>query len=77
MVTLKGETRWMAVMKLLSSKSYSMMSLKNTICFAWAPAHEVIFRDVEEKKILSSSQLSGRLAEDHRAWPLDLGIMAC
>jgi hypothetical protein len=60
----------MAVMKLLSSKSYSMMSLKNTMCFAWAPAHEVIFRDVEEKKFLVQANCLGDWQKiiEHGPW---------
>jgi hypothetical protein len=32
---LKGETKWMAVMRLLSSKPFSAVSLKKTMHFAW------------------------------------------
>ncbi|KAK1618262.1 hypothetical protein QYE76_023779 [Lolium multiflorum] len=45
---LKEGTKWMAVMRLLSSKNFSAASLKKTMEFAWAPAQEVTFRDLEE-----------------------------
>jgi hypothetical protein len=45
---LKEGTKWMAVMRLLSSKAFSAASLKKTMEFAWAPAQEVTFRDLEE-----------------------------
>jgi hypothetical protein len=47
--SLKEETKWMAVMKLLSPKPFSATSLKKTMVFAWAPAQEVTFRDLEDK----------------------------
>ncbi|KAK1619778.1 hypothetical protein QYE76_025295 [Lolium multiflorum] len=45
---LKEGTKWMAVMRLLSSKTFSAASMKKTMEFAWAPAQEVTFRDLEE-----------------------------
>jgi hypothetical protein len=49
---LKGETKWMAVMRLLSPKPFSAASLKKTMRFAWAPAKEVSFRDLEENRFI-------------------------
>ena len=36
--SLKAGSRWMAVMRLLSSKPFSATSLKKKMWFAWAPA---------------------------------------
>jgi hypothetical protein len=45
--TLKEDVKWMAVMRLLTIKPFSAISLKKTMKFAWAPAQEVSFRDLE------------------------------
>ncbi|KAM0892438.1 hypothetical protein ACQ4PT_025747 [Festuca glaucescens] len=45
---LKEGTKWVAVMRLLLTKSFSVASLKKTMEFAWAPAQEVTFRDLAE-----------------------------
>jgi hypothetical protein len=42
----------MAVMHLLASKPFSAQSLKKTMRFAWAPAQEVSFRDVEGNRFV-------------------------
>jgi hypothetical protein len=36
--SLKEDSKWLAVMKLMSSKPVSATSLKKTLKFAWAPA---------------------------------------
>jgi hypothetical protein len=36
--SLKEEANWMAVMKLMTTKPFSAVSLKKTMRFAWAPA---------------------------------------
>jgi hypothetical protein len=56
---LKGETKWMAVMKVLSSKPFSVASLKKTMRFAWAPAQEVLFRDLEENRFMIHAKCLG------------------
>jgi Mg2+/Co2+ transporter CorB len=45
--SLKEEVKWRAVMRLLTSKPFSAISLKKPMNFAWAPAKEVTFRDLE------------------------------
>jgi hypothetical protein len=57
--TLREGAKWMAVIRLLSSRPYSAASLKKTLRFAWAPAQEVKFRDLEEKKFLVQAQCLG------------------
>jgi hypothetical protein len=68
---LKEDTKWMAVMRLLSSKTFSAASLKKTMEFAWAPAQEVTFRDLEEDNgFLVQARCLGdwqRITE-HRPW---------
>jgi hypothetical protein len=49
---LREEKKWMAVMRLLSPKPFSAASLKKTMRFAWAPAHEVLFRDLEDNRFI-------------------------
>ncbi|KAK1643131.1 hypothetical protein QYE76_060936 [Lolium multiflorum] len=44
--SLRADTKWMAVMRLLSPKPFSVTSLKKTMKFAWAPAQEI--HDVPE-----------------------------
>ena len=46
--TLKEDTKWMAVMWLLTSRPFSSMSLKKTMMYAWAPAQEVTFRELDD-----------------------------
>jgi hypothetical protein len=50
--TLREEKKWMAVMRLLSPKPFSAASLKKTMRFAWAPAQEVSFRDMEDNRFI-------------------------
>ncbi|KAM0886851.1 hypothetical protein ACQ4PT_029459 [Festuca glaucescens] len=57
--TLKEEKKWMAVIRVLTSKPFNATSLKQTLRFAWAPAHEVNFRDVEENRFLVRANCLG------------------
>jgi hypothetical protein len=57
--SLKEEAKWMAVMKLLTTKPFSDVSLKKTMRFAWAPAREVVIRDVEENRFLVQASCLG------------------
>jgi hypothetical protein len=57
--SLKEGTKWMAVVRLLSSKPFSVTSLKKTMRFAWAPAQEVRFRDLEENKFIVQASCLG------------------
>ncbi|KAM0824219.1 hypothetical protein ACQ4PT_070349 [Festuca glaucescens] len=56
---LKESARWMAVMRLLTPSPFSATSLKKMMKFAWAPAHEVSFRDIEENKFLVQANCLG------------------
>jgi hypothetical protein len=56
---LKEETKWMAVMRLLTTKPFSATSLKKTMRFTWAPAQEVSFRDVEANRFLVQANCLG------------------
>ncbi|KAM0869057.1 hypothetical protein ACQ4PT_040922 [Festuca glaucescens] len=56
---LKEEVKWMAVMRLLSSKPFSAMSLKKTMNFAWAPSKEISFREIEENRFLVQANCLG------------------
>jgi hypothetical protein len=47
---LKEETKWMAVMRLLTTKSFSRSSLNKTMSFASAPVKKVVFRELEENR---------------------------
>jgi hypothetical protein len=47
---LKEDTKWMAVMRLLTTRPFGVASLKKTMSFAWAPAKEVVFRELEENR---------------------------
>jgi hypothetical protein len=57
--SLKEEAKWMAVMKLMTTKPFSAVSLKKTMRFAWAPAQEVVIRDVEENRFLVQASCLG------------------
>jgi hypothetical protein len=57
--SLKEEVKWMAVMRLLTSKPFSSVSLKKTMHFAWAPAKEVTFIDIEENRFLVQANCLG------------------
>jgi hypothetical protein len=57
--SLKEEAKWMVVMKLLTTKPFSVVSLKKTMRFAWAPAQEVVIRDVEENRFLVQASCLG------------------
>ena len=57
--TLKEGTKWMAVMRLLSSKMFSATLLKKTMMFAWAPAKEVTFRELENDKFIVQANYLG------------------
>ncbi|KAM0839832.1 hypothetical protein ACQ4PT_060066 [Festuca glaucescens] len=41
------EVKWLAAAKVLTGKSFSMQSLKNSMQAAWNPAHEVSFHALE------------------------------
>jgi hypothetical protein len=56
---LKEETKWMAVMRLQTTKPFSATSLKKTLRFAWAPAQEVSFRDIEGNRFLVQASCLG------------------
>jgi hypothetical protein len=56
---LKEEAKWMAVMRLLTTKPFSAISLRKTMRFAWAPAKEVLFCDVEENRFLVQANCLG------------------
>ena len=56
---LKEGSKWMAVMRLLSPRPFSAISLKKTMRFAWAPAQEVTFRDLEENRFLVQANCLG------------------
>ncbi|XP_071677284.1 uncharacterized protein [Lolium perenne] len=56
---LKEGAKWMAVMRLLTPRTYSTTSLKKTMLFAWALAQDVVFRDMEENKILIQANCLG------------------
>jgi hypothetical protein len=60
---LRESTKWMAVMKVLSSKPFIATSLKKTMLFAWAPAKEIWFQDLEENCFMIQVNC---LAENHR-----------
>jgi hypothetical protein len=57
--TLKEGTKWLAVARLLTSKPFSVTSLKKTMQFAWAPAQEISFRDVDENRFLIQANCLG------------------
>jgi hypothetical protein len=57
--SLKEEVKWMAVMRLLTTKPFSAISLKKTMRFMWTPAKEVTFRDIEENKFLVQANCLG------------------
>nr|XP_051202175.1 uncharacterized protein LOC127315756 [Lolium perenne] len=57
--SLKEETKWMAVMRLLTPKTFSAISLKRTMKFAWAPAQEVSFRDIDVNRFLVQASCLG------------------
>jgi hypothetical protein len=46
--SLKETTKWMAVMRLLTLKPFSAESMKKMLRFAWAPALDILFRDLED-----------------------------
>ncbi|KAM0894456.1 hypothetical protein ACQ4PT_024432 [Festuca glaucescens] len=56
---LKEEAKWMAVFRVLTSRPFSATSMKKTMRFAWAPAQEVAFRDVEENRFLVQANCLG------------------
>ncbi|KAM0833650.1 hypothetical protein ACQ4PT_064130 [Festuca glaucescens] len=57
--SLKEGTRWMAVMRVLTSKPFSAAALKKTMQFAWAPAQEVTFRDSEQNRFIVQANCLG------------------
>jgi hypothetical protein len=57
--SLKEDSKWLAVMKLMSSKPFSATSLKKTLKFAWAPAQEVTFRDLEDNRFMVKANCLG------------------
>jgi hypothetical protein len=50
--SLKEATKWMAVMRILTPRPFSAILMKKTMRFAWAPAREVSFMDVEENRFV-------------------------
>ena len=56
---LKERTKWLAVMRLLTTKVFSAASLKQTMRFAWAPAQEVFFRDAEDNRFVVQASCLG------------------
>ncbi|KAK1683603.1 hypothetical protein QYE76_044451 [Lolium multiflorum] len=56
---LKEETKWMAVMRVLTSKPFSATSMKKTLKFAWAPAQEVSFRDLDGGRFIVQANCLG------------------
>jgi hypothetical protein len=59
MESLKEGTKWMAVMRVLTSRPFSAISMKKTMHFAWAPAQDVTFRDVEENRFVIQANCLG------------------
>jgi hypothetical protein len=57
--SLKEEAKWMAVIKLMTTKPFSVVSLKKMMRFAWALAQEVVIRDVEENRFLVQASCLG------------------
>jgi hypothetical protein len=57
--SLREDAKWMAVVKLLSSKSFSAVALEKTMRFAWAPAQEVTFSAREEGRFLVKASCLG------------------
>ncbi|KAM0873893.1 hypothetical protein ACQ4PT_037777 [Festuca glaucescens] len=57
--SLKEGSKWMAVMRLLSSKPFSATSLEKTMKFAWAPAQAVTFRAMEGNRFLVQANYLG------------------
>jgi hypothetical protein len=41
------EVKWLAAARILTTKSFSLQSLKNTMMAAWSPAREVSFHEIE------------------------------
>jgi hypothetical protein len=57
--SLKDGTKWMAVMTVLTARPFTAISMKKTMRFAWAPAQEVTFRDVEENRFVIPTNCLG------------------
>jgi hypothetical protein len=57
--SLKEGAKWMAVMRLLTTKKFSSASLKTAMLFAWAPAQEVTFHDLEDNRFLVQASCLG------------------
>ncbi|KAM0890519.1 hypothetical protein ACQ4PT_027005 [Festuca glaucescens] len=57
--SLKEGTKWMAVMKLLSPKPFSATSMKKTLRFAWAPAQDGTFRDLDDNRFIVQANCLG------------------
>jgi hypothetical protein len=57
--SLREDSKWMAVVKLLSSKPFSAVALEKTMRFAWAPAQEVTFSAREEGRFLVKASCLG------------------
>jgi hypothetical protein len=74
---LKEEKKWMAVIRVLTSKPFSAASLKQTLRFAWAPAQELNFRDVEENRFLVQANCLGDWKRITEQGPWIFGITAC
>jgi hypothetical protein len=56
---LKEGTKWMAVMRLFSSKPFSAPSMKKALRFALAPTKEVNFRDLEDNMFIVQAKCLG------------------
>jgi hypothetical protein len=67
---LKEDSKWMAVLRVLTTKTFSASSLKQTLHFAWAPAQEITFRDLENGSFIVQAKCLGdwqRITE-HGPW---------
>ncbi|KAK1627625.1 hypothetical protein QYE76_001940 [Lolium multiflorum] len=56
---LKEDSKWMAVLKVLTTKTFSASSLKQTLRFAWAPAQVITFRDLENGSFIVQAKCLG------------------
>ncbi|KAK1611919.1 hypothetical protein QYE76_035592 [Lolium multiflorum] len=67
---LKEDSKWMAVLKVLTTKTFSAASLKQTLCFAWAPAQEITFRDLENSSFIVQAKClrDWQRITDHGPW---------
>lgn len=64
-VTKWHGVKWLATTKVLTSKSFSMHSLKNTMHAAWNPAREVFLSRCGSQSICAASRLPWTLELDY------------